>query len=144
MDDLSTLRAEGWLECGRILQFLEIVLVGAVPDVHLGFEGFAAFVAVFPVACMSFTVMGPAEGIAIVVSVATVPRIREWDILVMIVAYPVPAAIGLSDLSDFATQAAARLFSLGLRCSHLPLARFAGPYSPAPSKHAYGIKIPTV
>ena len=119
MDDLPTLRAEGWLECGRVLQFLEIVLVGAVPDVHLGFEGFAAFVAVFPVACMSFIVMGPAEGIAIVVSVAAVPRVRERDILVMIVAYPVPAAIGLSDLSDFATQATARLLTLGLRCSHL-------------------------
>ena len=144
MDDLPTLRAEGWLEYGRILHFLKIELVGAVPDVHLGFEGFAAFVAVFPVACMSFIVMGPAEGIAIVVSVAAVPRIRERDILVMIVAYPVPAAIGLSDLSDFATQAAARLFPLGFRCSHLSFARFAGPYSPAPSKHAYGIKIPTV
>ena len=119
MDDLPTLRTEGWLECGRVFQFLEVVIVGAVPDVHFGFEGFAAFVAVFPVACMSFIEMGPAEGIAIVVSVAAVPRVRERDILVMIVAYQVPAAIGLSDLSDFATQATARLLSLGLRCSHL-------------------------
>jgi hypothetical protein len=125
MDDLPTLRAEGWLECGRILQFLEIILVGAVPDVHLGFEGFAAFVAVFPEACMSFIVMVPAEGIAIVVSVATVPGVRERDILVMIVANPVPAAISLSDLSDFATHATARLLTLGLRCSHLSLAGYA-------------------
>jgi hypothetical protein len=94
MDDLPTLRAEGWLECGRILQFLVVVLVGAVPDVHLGFEGFAAFVAVFPEACMSFIVMGPAEGIAIVVSAAAVPRIRERDILVMIVAYPILTSVG--------------------------------------------------
>jgi len=43
----------------------------------------------------------------------------------MIVAYPVPAAIGLSDLSDFATQATARLLSLGLRCSHLSLAGYS-------------------
>jgi len=93
---------------------------------------------------MSFIVMGPAEGIAIVVSVATVPGVRERDILVMIVANPVPAAIGFSDLSDFATQATARLLSLGLRCSHLSLARYAGPHSPAPSKRAYGIKISTV
>jgi len=114
MDDLPTLRAEGWFECGRILQFLEIVLVGAVPDVHLGFERFTAFFAIFPLACMSLIVMGPAEGIAVVVSVAAVPRVRERDILVMIVAYPVPAAIGLSDLSDFATQATARLLSPGL------------------------------
>ena len=128
MDDLPTLRAEGWFECGRVFQFLEVVLVGAVPDVHLGFKGFAAFVAVFPGACMSFIVMGPAEGIAIVVSVAAVPRVRERDILVMIVAYPVPAAIGLSDLSDFATQATARFLTLGLRCSHLSLARYAGTY----------------
>jgi hypothetical protein len=76
-------------------------------------------------ACMSFIVMGPAEGIAIVVSVAAVPRVRERDILVMIVAYPVPAAIGLSDLSDFATQATARFLTLGLRCSHLSLSRYA-------------------
>ena len=61
MDDLPTLRTEGWLECGRVFQFLEVVIVGAVPDVHFGFEGFAAFVAVFPVACMSFIEMGPAE-----------------------------------------------------------------------------------
>jgi hypothetical protein len=125
MDDLPTLRAEGWFECGRVFQFLEVVLVGAVPDVHLGFKGFAAFVAVFPEACMSFIVMGPAEGIAIVVSVATVPGVRERDIFVMIVANPVPAAIGLSDISDFATQATARLLTLGLRCSHLSLARYA-------------------
>jgi len=128
VDDFPALRAEGWLECGRIFQFLEIVLVGAVPDVHLGFEGFAAFVAVFPVAYMSFIVMGPAEGIAIVVPVAAVPGVRERDILVMIVAYPVPAAIGLSDLSDFATQATARLLTLELRCCHLALTRYAGPY----------------
>jgi hypothetical protein len=125
MDDLSTLKTEGWLECGRILQFLEIVLVGAVPDVHFGFEGFAAFVAVFPVTCMSFIVMGTAEGITIVVSVAAVPRICEQDILVVIVAYPIPTAIGLSDLSDFATQATARFLTLGLRCSHLSLSRYA-------------------
>ena len=128
MDDLPTLRTEGWLECGRVFQFLEVVIVGAVPDVHFGFEGFAAFVAVFPVACMSFIEMGPAEGIAIVVSVAAVPRVRERDILVMIVAYQVPAAIGLSDLSYFATQATARLLTLRLRCSHLSLAHYAGPY----------------
>ena len=126
MDDLPTLRAECWFECGRVFQLLEIELVRAVPDVHFGFEGFAAFVAVFPMACMSFIVMGPAEGIAIVVSVAAVPRVRERDILVMIVAYPVPAAIGLSDLSDFAAQATARLLTLGLRCSHLSLSRYAG------------------
>ena len=46
----------------------------------------------------------------------------------MIVAYPVPTAIGLSDLSDFAAQATARLLTLGLRCSHLSLARYAGTY----------------
>ena len=137
MDDLPTLRAEGWLECGRVLQFLEVVLVGAVPDVHLGFEGVTAFLAVFPVANMPFVVMGPTESVAIMISVAAVSGVRERDILVMIVANPVPAAIGLSDLSDFATQATARLLSLGLRCSHLSHARYAGPYSPAPSKHAY-------
>jgi hypothetical protein len=93
---------------------------------------------------MSFIVMGPAEGIAIVVSVAAVTRVRERDILVMIVANPVPAAIGLSDLSDFATQATARLLTLGLRGSHLSLARYAGPYLPLPSKHAYGKKVPAV
>lgn len=125
MDDLPTLRAECWFECGRVFQLLEIELVGAVPYVHFGFEGFAAFVAVFPVTYMSFIIMGPAEGIAIVVSVAAVPRICERDILVMIVAYPVSAAIGLSDLSDFAAQATARLLTLGLRCSHLSLAGYA-------------------
>ena len=75
MDDLPTLRAESWLECGRILQFFKIELVGSVPDVHLGFPGFAAFVAVFPLACMSFIVMGPAESIAIMVSIAAVSRV---------------------------------------------------------------------
>ena len=125
MDDLPTLSAECWFECGRVFQLLEIELVRAVPDVHFGFVGFAAFVAVFPVTYMSFIIMGPAEGIAIVVSVAAVPRICERDILVMIVAYQVPAAIGLSDLSDFAAQATARLLTLGLRCSHLSLAGYA-------------------
>ncbi len=144
MDDLPAFRAEGGLECGWILYPLKIVTVGAVPDVHLGFEGVAAFVAVLSVAFMSFVVMGPAEGIAIMVSVAAVPCVREQDILVMIVAYPVPAAIGLSDRSDSATQATARFLPLGLRCGHLPLARYADPYSPDPSKRACGIKIPTV
>jgi len=75
MDDLPAPGTKGWLECRRILQFFEIVFVGAVPDVHLGFEGFAAFVAVFPVASMPFIVMGTAEGIAIMISVAAVPRV---------------------------------------------------------------------
>jgi len=119
MDDLTTLRAEGWLEGGRVLQLLKVVLVGAVPDVHLGLERVAAFLAVFPVASMSFVVMKPAEGVAIVVPAAAIPRIRERDVLFMVVAYPIPAAIGLSDLTGFATQSTARLLTLGLRCRHL-------------------------
>ena len=75
MNDLPTLRAEGWLEFGRVLQFFEVVLVGAVPDVHLGLEGVASFLAVFPVAIMSFVVMKPAEGKTIMVPAAAVPCI---------------------------------------------------------------------
>jgi len=130
MDDLPTLRAEGWLECGRVLQFLEVVLVGAVPDVHLGFEGVTAFLAVFPVANMPFVVMGPTESVAIMISVAAVSRVGKRNIFFMIVAYAVPAAIGLSDLTGFATQSTTRLLALGLRCGHIFLALDAGAYWP--------------
>lgn len=128
MDDLTTLRAKGWLKCWRVLQFFEIVFVGAVPDVHLSFEGATAFLAVFPVASMPFVVMSPTEGVAIVISAAAVSCIREWNILAIIVADPVPAAICLSDLSNFATQAAGRLLTLGFRCSHLNRTLYQGLY----------------
>jgi hypothetical protein len=103
MDDLTTLRAEGGFKCGRVLQFLEVVLVGAVPDVHLGLEGVTAFLAVFPVASMAFVVMGPTKGVAVVISVATVPRVGKRNIFFMIVAYPVPTAISISNLTGFST-----------------------------------------
>ena len=91
MDDLPTLRAEGWLECGRILQFLEIVLVGAVPHVHLGLETFAAFLAVLPTTGMAFVIVVTAQCVAVMIAVAGIRCIRKENVIAFVVANPIVA-----------------------------------------------------
>jgi hypothetical protein len=130
VNDLPTLRAESWFELWRVLQFLEVVIVGGVPNVHLSFEGIEAFLAVFPVAFMPFIVMIPAESIMVMVPVAAVPPIRERDILIMVIAYPIPAAFRFSQLSSLAAKATARFLAL--------LGRFSWHLLPPRKEYGFG------
>jgi len=57
VNDLVAFFASSRFKSGRILEFLEIVLVRAIPHVHLGFNGFLTFFAVLPPAIMSLLVM---------------------------------------------------------------------------------------
>jgi hypothetical protein len=74
---------------------------------------------------MPFVVMVSAKRIVAVVAMATVARIRERNILVLVVANPVGAALGLGQLSRLTAQAAFLLdgIPLGLCvfCFHLYL-----------------------
>ena len=104
MDDLPTLGAMSRFECRRVLQLLEIVFVGSVPDVHLCIIGVPTFLAVLPGPFMAFIVMNPAKGVAVMVPIAAIPCIRERDILVMVVADPILAAVGFPEFPGFATK----------------------------------------
>jgi hypothetical protein len=57
-----------------------------------------------PIALVVFRVMITAEGVAPVVSVATVLGIRENDVLVLIIAYPLATAFCSGQLAFLSTQ----------------------------------------
>ena len=66
---------------------------------------------------MAFIVMNPAKGVAVMVPIAAIPCIRERDILVMVVADPILAAVGFPELPGFAAKTTGLLFGLGFGCS---------------------------
>ena len=95
-------------ERGRILQSLEIVLVRAIPYVHLGFEGLSAFLTFFPLSRVSLRMMEPAQRVAVVVPVTAVLGIGEQDVLVVVVADPVSTTIGFGEFLGFAAKSTFR------------------------------------
>lgn len=109
-----------WLERGGVLQLFEVVVVGSVPHVHLRFERGAALFARFPGTRMPFIVVIPTQGKSLMVSAATVPGIREQDVLVLVVADPVLAALGRRQIARFTAESAAWLtrFPLCRGCHH--------------------------
>src|SRR6266542_3151693 len=86
-------RADGRAVGGRILQLLEIVLVGTVPYVQLGLETFPTFRTVLPLTLMPFHRMVAAQRISPMVSRTGVPRVREHDVLVLVITDPPTAAL---------------------------------------------------
>jgi hypothetical protein len=125
----ATLGASGWFIFWGVLQRLEIVLIRPEIHVHLCLEAFPAQRAVFPVPRMIFVVMIAAERIMTVVPVTAVSRIREQDVLILIVTDPVVTTFRFRQLPCLAAQAAPRAVfaalldgrfpSLGLSPGHL-------------------------
>lgn len=98
-----------WRWIGHLL---EVVLVGPVPNDHLGLEIRPAYLAGLPVTLVTLIEVMAAEGISAMVAAATYPGVREGNILMLIVADPVPAAFGPGQILCLAAEPAARLFSL--------------------------------
>ena len=63
--------------------------------------------------------MRPAERVTAMVPVATVPGIGEDYILVLIVAYPIPAAFGLYQIPCLTAQATSGLWRRFTTCTFL-------------------------
>ena len=81
-----------WLERRRVFEFLEIVLVRAVPDVHFRLETLATFLAILPAARVPFFVMITAQRVAAVVAMARISCVRKENVLVFVVADPIATA----------------------------------------------------
>jgi hypothetical protein len=107
--DAPAFRALGWLKRWGIRHFFKIVLIGSIPHIHLGFEGVAAFLTILPVSSVPFVVVVGTERISTVVSVAAITRVRKQDVLVLVIADPVPATVGLDQLYGLAAQPTTRL-----------------------------------
>jgi hypothetical protein len=103
------IRAFGGLEGGGIGELLEVVLVGPVPYDHLGLKSGAALFAVLPIPRVPLGVVIAAKRHSAVVAMATVAGVRKENIFPLVVADPVPAALGFDQPAGFSTQAASRL-----------------------------------
>lgn len=95
------------LKAWGILKLDEIVLVRPVVHIHLRLKSFLACLTFAPIAGVFFRIMVPAEGITLMVPVATIPSVGEHDVCIFIVTYPLPTAFGLRELAGLATQTAA-------------------------------------
>jgi len=115
----ATLCALCWLVCGRILQFLEVVLIGAIPYVHLGLYFILADVAFLPFALMFFSMVKATQGVATMVSMAATLGIREHHVLIFIVANPLIAAFCLDKFGCLAAETAFALCFRGPILWHL-------------------------
>jgi hypothetical protein len=76
----------------------EIVFIGSIPNVNLGSEIPAAFGAFFPIAGVLFGRMESSQRVMVVISMAAVARIREHNVLVLVIADPVRAAFRLHEV----------------------------------------------
>jgi hypothetical protein len=109
LDDDPAFRALGWLERRGIRQFFKIVFIGSIPHIHLGFKRVAASLTILPASRVPLVMVVGTERISTVVSVATVTRVGKQDVLVLVIADPIPAAVGLGQLSGLPAQPATRL-----------------------------------
>lgn len=114
LDHSVTLRTLGRLKRGRILKLLEVVLVRAVVDVHLGLDLLAAFGAILPAARMSLVVVETAERVAGMVPRAAVRRVGEHDVVLLVVADRATTAFGRGQPLRLSAQTAACLPGSGV------------------------------
>ena len=94
---------------GRIGQFLEVEFIRTLPNIHFGFKGVPADRAGFPISGVFLGMMVSAERISPMISRTAVGRIRKKHILVFIIADPLSATLGPSQLPRFPTQSASGL-----------------------------------
>jgi hypothetical protein len=94
MNDAPACIAISRFELGWIFEFLEIVLVRAVPHVHFGLETRAAFLTILPPTFVPFVMVRTAQRVPIVIAVTRITREGKQNVIVFIVADPVAATIG--------------------------------------------------
>lgn len=106
-DDLLTAGTVSRLIGRWVLELLEVVCIGPVPDVHLCFcDLVSASRTLSPAAGVFFGVVEPTERVAAMVPGATIGRIREQHVFVFVIADPLSAALGLGQLARLAAEAA--------------------------------------
>lgn len=93
----------------RVLQLFEIVFVCAIPDIHLGLERRAALLAILPMPLVPLAGMKAAQRETPMVARATASRVGEQHVFMLVVANPLPAALGFGEILRFAAQAASGL-----------------------------------
>ena len=103
-DSGLALAAFRWLVFWRILQFLEVVLVRSIRDIHLHLNVFSTLWTLFPMARVFFGMVVAAQGEPPVIPVATVPSIREQHVLIFVVADPVAATLCLGQFPFLTTK----------------------------------------
>ena len=81
------------LELGRVRHFLPVVFIGAEPCHHFRLGHLATFGTRLPVALVSVGVVIGAQSEPPVVPMAAVPSIGERNVFVLVVAYPLAAAL---------------------------------------------------
>jgi hypothetical protein len=92
MDDTPAVYAVCRLKRRRIFEFLEMVLVRAIPDVHFSLDILAALLTVPPPTRMPFRLVRAAEGIAGLIAVTRIACKREKDVILLVVANPIATA----------------------------------------------------
>ena len=112
VDYLLAFRTSCRFEFGRIFQFLKVVFIRPIIDIHFSLEAIPAFLAGLPIARMPFVEMRTAQGVAIMVSVTTIASVGKQDITVCVVANPVVAALGFGQVFGFSAQPTTRLIAV--------------------------------
>jgi hypothetical protein len=102
MDHRSTPGTQRRLVSWWVGQFLEVVLVRPIVNIQFGLERLSALRTFLPLPLVSLVVMIAAQGITAVVPMATVPGIREQDVLVLVIANPLPATSRFRQPGGFA------------------------------------------
>ena len=97
----------------RVLQFHEVVFIGAVINIRFIVKRFAALGTGLPITGMPFVVVAATKREAAVIARATIPRVGEEDIVALVVANPLAAALGLDELGLLAAQPAT--WGVGIR-----------------------------
>lgn len=92
----------------RIGEGLEVVLVRAVVDVHLGLERVSTFRAILPIPGMLLIDMVAAKRVTAVIPTATVPSVGKQLVVVLVVANPIATALGLGQVLGLSAQTAPR------------------------------------
>lgn len=106
MDDGAAAGAKGWLEAGWVLQLFEVVVVGAVVDIHLGLDVLSALGAGLPTALVFLRVVESAQGEPAVIAMAAIPGIGKELVAVLVVADPLPAAVRPHQLGSLPAEEA--------------------------------------
>jgi len=110
----------GGLELRGIRQLLEIELIGAKPDIEFRIEVVTALLALLPIPDMTLIVVICAQGVTIMVSMATILGEGKQRIFAVIVTDPVATALCFCELPGLAAKTASRLVRFRFSwCYHL-------------------------
>jgi len=124
VDDGTAAGAKGRLKGGRVFQLLEVVVVGAVVDIHLRLDVLSALGAGLPTALVLLRVVESAQGEPAVIAMAAIPGIGKELVAVLVVADPLPAAVRFHQLGSLPAEEAALgwigLGFWGTRCFRFP------------------------